>query len=68
MNREQYIKIIERELQAINKKIDIKILQGVEYRKEARDHKILQRKMLQHSRKSFFSRFSMAVPQFLMFF
>ncbi len=68
MNREQYIKIIERELQNINKRIDMKILQGVEYRKEARDHKILQRKMLQHSRKSFFSKFAMAVPQFLIFF
>lgn len=68
MNREQYIKIIERELQALNKRIDMKILQGLEYKKEARDHKILQKKMLQHSRKSIFSRFSFAVPQFLTFF
>ncbi len=68
MNREQYVKIIERELHNINKRIDMKILQGVEYRKEARDHKILQKKMRQHSRKSFFSKFGSAVPQFLMFF
>jgi hypothetical protein len=68
MNREQYIKIIAKELQAINKRIDMKILEGVEYRKEARDHKILQKKMLQHSRKSIFSRFSFAIPQFLTFF
>ena len=68
MNRVQYVKIIERELQAINKIIDMKILQGMEYRKEALNHKILQKKMRQHSRKSFFSKFSMAVPQFLMFF
>lgn len=67
MNREQYIKIIERELQSLNKKIDMKILQGVEYKREARDHKILQKKMLQHSRKSIFSRFSFPVPQFLIF-
>lgn len=68
MNREQYVKIIERELQNINKRIDMKILQGVEYRKEAREHKMLQKKMLQHSRKSFFTRFVTAVPQFSIFF
>lgn len=68
MNREQYVKIIEKELQSINKRIDMKILQGIDYRKEARDHKILQRKMLQHSKKSFFTKLSFAVPQFLMFF
>jgi hypothetical protein len=42
----------------------MKILQGIEYRKEARDHKILQRKMLQHSRRGFFNRFFLALPQF----
>lgn len=68
MNREQYVKIIEKELQSINKVIDMKILQGVEYKKEAMNHKILQRKMRQHSRKSFFNRFVTAVPQFLIFF
>ena len=68
MNREQYVKIIERELQSINKRIDMKILHGMEYKKEAKNHKILQKKMLQHSRKSIFSRFTMAVPQFLIFF
>ena len=46
----------------------MKILQGVEYRKEAREHKMLQKKMLQHSRKSFFTRFVTAVPQFSIFF
>lgn len=64
MNREQYIKIIERELQSLNKRIDMKILQGVEYRKEARDHKILQRKMLQHSHRGFFSKFSTLLFQY----
>jgi hypothetical protein len=68
MNREQYIKIIERELQALNKRIDMKILQGVEYKREARDHKILQKKMMQHSRKGFFNKFLTAVPQFMIFF
>lgn len=68
MNREQYVKIIERELHNINKIIDMKILQGMEYRKEALNHKILQKKMRQHSRKSFLGKFSIPVPQFLMFF
>lgn len=68
MNREQYIKIIERELQAVNKAIDMKILRGLEYRKEAMNHKILQRKMRMHSKKSFLDKFTSAVPQFLMFF
>lgn len=64
MNREQYVKIIEKELQSINKVIDMKILQGVEYRKEAINHKILQRKMRQHSRRGFFTKFLTAIPQF----
>ncbi|MES2930219.1 MAG: hypothetical protein V4665_00325 [Patescibacteria group bacterium] len=64
MNREQYVRIIEKEIHNLNKRIDMKILQGMEYRKEARDHKILQRKMLQHSRRSFFDRFSTLLPQF----
>ncbi len=68
MNREQYVKIIEKELHDINKVIDMKILRGLEYRKEAMNHKILQRKMRMHSKKSFFDKFSAAVPQFLMFF
>jgi hypothetical protein len=65
MSREQYIKIIQKEIQDINKKIDMKILQGEEYRKEARDHKLLRRKMLQHSRRSFFGKFfTTLLPQF----
>ena len=57
MSKNQYIKLIEKELHNINKKIDMKILQGEEYRREARDHKILRRKILQHSRRAFFSNF-----------
>ncbi|MDE2030977.1 MAG: hypothetical protein KGI58_01810 [Patescibacteria group bacterium] len=64
MNREQYIKIIEKELHSINKVIDMKILQGVEYKKEAMNHKILQKKMRQHSRKNFLNRFITVLPQF----
>jgi hypothetical protein len=57
MSREQYIKLIEKELHNVNKKIDMKILEGADYRKEARDHKILRKKILQHSRQNFFSNF-----------
>ena len=64
MSREQYIHIIQKELQEVNKRIDIKILQGQEYTKEARDHKILRRKIMQHSRKSIFSKFFTFLPQF----
>jgi hypothetical protein len=57
MSREQYIKLIERELHNINKRIDMKILAGEEYKKEAQDHKILRRKILQHSRRAYFNKF-----------
>ena len=65
MSRTQYLKLIEKEIQNINKKIDMKILAGEEYKREAREHKILLRKVRQHSpRKSIFSRFFLALPQF----
>jgi len=55
MSKEQYLKIIAREIHNINKQIDIKILQGVEYKKEAREHKQLLHKIRQHSRRNFFN-------------
>lgn len=64
MSREQYLKIIERELHEINKKIDIKILQGIEYKREAKAHKQLLNKIRQHSRKTFFDRLFAMRPQF----
>lgn len=64
MSREQYIKLIEKELHAVNKRIDMKILQGEDYIREARDHKILRRKILQHSRRAFFSKFFTLMFQF----
>ncbi len=67
MNRVQYLKIIEREIHNINKKIDVKILQGVEYRKEARAHKLLLAKVRQHTRRSLLSRLFQAIPQVAMF-
>jgi hypothetical protein len=57
MSQSQYLKMLEKEIQKINKKIDLKILQGETYFKEARDHKLLLQKVRYHTRKSFFSRF-----------
>lgn len=57
MSQSQYLKMLEKEIQKINKKIDLKILQGETYFKEARDHKLLLQKVRYHSRKNFFNRF-----------
>jgi hypothetical protein len=48
--------MLEKEIQKINQKIDLKILQGEAYFKEARDHKLLLKKVRYHTRRSFFSR------------
>ena len=65
MSREQYLKIVEREIHNINKKIDVKILHGMDYSKEAREHRQLLHKIRQHSRRgllgnllNFLNRFS----------
>ncbi|MEX2052350.1 MAG: hypothetical protein WD991_01465 [Candidatus Paceibacterota bacterium] len=52
MSHTQYLKLIEREIQRINKKIDMKIMRGEDYREEAKDHKILLRRMRYHTRPS----------------
>lgn len=44
--------MLEREIQKINNKIDMKILQGETYFKEARDHKLLLKKVRYHTRRS----------------
>lgn len=56
--------MLEREIAKINKKIDLKILQGQAYRKEAREHKLLLKKVRYHTRRSFFSKF---FPRFFKF-
>lgn len=53
MSQSQYLKMLEREIQKINKKIDWKILQGLDYRKEARDHKLLLKKVRYNTKTSF---------------
>jgi hypothetical protein len=52
MSKTQYLKMLEREIQKINKKIDLKILQGEAYFKEARDHKLLLQKVRYHTKQS----------------
>ena len=64
MSQTQYLKMLEKEIQKINNKIDLKILQGEAYFKEARDHKLLLKKVRFHSRKSFFSKFFPSFRQF----
>jgi hypothetical protein len=56
MSQSQYLKMLEREIQKINKKIDMKILEGEKYGKEAREHKLLLKKVHYHTKRSFFSR------------
>ena len=57
MSQKQYLKIIEKEIQRINKKIDLKILHGEKYSKEARDHRLLLKKIRYIKRRSFFDKF-----------
>lgn len=64
MSREQYLKIIEREIHNINKRIDAKIIQGMDYKREAREHKQLLRKIRQHSRKGFLANFFNLLSKF----
>jgi hypothetical protein len=56
MSQSQYLKMLEREIQKINKRIDQKILDGKAYYKEARDHKLLLQKVRYHTKKSFSQR------------
>lgn len=67
MSREQYLKILEKEIQKLNKRIDIKIIQGEEYSREARDHKLLLRKIRQHRQHKGGNLFSRVFPFFFQF-
>ncbi len=56
MSRQEYLKLLEKELHRVNKVIDYKILHGEEYRREARDHKLLLRKVRQNNHRSLFTK------------
>ncbi len=62
MSQVQYLKALEREIQEINKKIDLKILRGESYAKEARDHRLLLKKVRYNARRNFMQR---VFPTFL---
>jgi uncharacterized Rmd1/YagE family protein len=56
MSQNQYLKMLEKEIQKINKVIDRKIMRGEDYRREARDHKLMVRRMSYHTRRTFAQR------------
>ena len=57
MSQKQYFRTIEKEIQRINRIIDLKIVRGEEYGREARDHKLLLKKIRYQNRRSFLKRF-----------
>ena len=56
MSQQQYLKMLEREIEKINKRIDLKILQGQSYLKESRDHRLILKKIRFMERQNFFKR------------
>lgn len=64
MSQKQYLKMLEKEIQKINKKIDIKIIRGENYRKEAHDHRLMLRRLRYHTHRSFLGRFLPKAFQF----
>lgn len=57
MSQKQYFRTIEREIQRINRIIDLKIVRGLDYSREARDHKLLLKKIRFQNRQNFFKKF-----------
>lgn len=64
MSQSQYLKMLEKEIQKINKIIDQKIIEGQDYRREARDHKLMLRRLRYHTHRSIWSKFFPSVFQF----
>jgi len=58
MSQTQYLKMLEREINKINRIIDYKIIHREDYSKEARDHRLMLKKVryITNSRRSFFQR------------
>ncbi len=57
MTKEQYIKILQKQLDKLNKQIDFKIMSGENYSKEAIEHKIILSKIRQHNTRTFINKF-----------
>lgn len=53
MTRNQYKNFIEKELHALNQKIDLKILQGMDYNDDARRHRMLREQARTLRRRAF---------------
>ncbi len=67
MSKEQYLKIIEREIHNVNKIIDAKIIKGLDYKSEALTHKQLLHKIRQHKRKGPWGNFLNSLNRFPQF-
>jgi len=67
MSKQQYFKLISKEMEKINKEIDRKIIQGKEYKKEAEIHKQLLHKIRQYSRNGFIGKFLNSLNKFPIF-
>lgn len=52
MSKQKIVSTIQKELERVNETIDMKILKGQPYRREARQHKVLL-SQLKHARGSF---------------
>ena len=48
--------MLEKEIQKVNKSIDLKILRGEDYKREARNHKLLLKKVRFLTKKSLINR------------
>lgn len=66
MTKHKTIITINKEINKINEEIDMKILQGLAYRVEARRHKILLEKLRRDTRPTWQYRLSRMVTSFLL--
>lgn len=55
MSQQQYIATLEKQLQALNRSIDAKIMRGQKYIEESRKHRMILRK-IQEQKKGFLGR------------
>ena len=68
MSKQNVEKMLFKELESLNNTIDMKIIKGLSYAREARQHKYLLARLLQTkkaSRTSLFGRFSFVPTLFL---
>jgi hypothetical protein len=56
MSQHQYIATLEKQINALNRNIDAKILRGQQYVEEARKHRMLLRKLREQKQSGFLGR------------